>query len=181
MIKRKPGRPRKTVETFAEFAEREKRKPGRPRKNAVESRPVEPDFHRYCIRFPDGGFQRVDADSMEQHGEFGFLIFRRHGRMVGAFREWDYATEDSELGASPPKVTLSHATEELQSTTDSTYAVQNPMRSFTIAERSSYGPDTPGVERPDTGQVPHVETSPNGAQTITFANGVELTEADRPE
>jgi len=29
--------------------------------------------------------------------------------------------------------------------------------------------------------VTQVETSPNGAQTVTFSNGIQIVEADRPE
>lgn len=161
MIKRKPGG-RHKADHFSDGITPEKRKPGRPRKNAVEARSAAPDFHRYCIRFPDGGFQRVDADSMEQ-GEFGFLIFRRHGRMVGAFREWDYATEDSELGASPPKVTLSEANAGAQFYQD---------QQQTACGGTGWGPQSFNLAHGLAGQSPHVETSPNG---------VELTEADRPE
>lgn len=179
MAKRKPGRPRKVAESF-EFPEAVKRKPGRPRKNPVaEAAPPEPvqSLYRYTVKtIKHDGY--VDSETVEANdflvSDKGDLLLFVGTEMVAAFRQWIGITGEK-LPDSTPQITLTPGA--------------GPFDTQPAGGMSAFGDGATSVTLSYTNDaqpspmatVTQVETSANGAQTVTFANGVQLVEADRPE
>ena len=180
MVKRKPGRPRKVAESF-EFPEAIKRKPGRPRKIASaplaeRTAPPEPaqSLYRYTVKtIQHDGYtdsETIEANDFVISGNGDLLLFVGT-EVVAAFRQWIGITGEkvSEPAKKAPEVTLSAAPP-----LDNTNQAQGKTYDYTSA---------PLIDPSDRRVVGYanVEVSPNNAQTVTFSNGIQLVESDRPE
>jgi len=171
MIKRKPGRPRKTVETFAEeFAAREKRPYVRRKKQALEA-PVESKsmLSHYTI---ETGTLAPSMYMLEADGFYisatGNLIVTRAGEGIASFRQWLSIVKQHEA-VEPPKVTLSEGNAAPQSYQGQQQAAWSG--SFDVQPEFATSINTcSGLTSVSIGFSGQQSSSP-----------VEIVEADRPE
>jgi hypothetical protein len=181
MAKRKVGRPRKTVETFAEFAASEKRKVGRPKK--VETVESKPRLARYEVKTTNhDGFK--DAESIEADNfviaPTGELLAYRSGELIAAFREWLSIVKQEEKAAA-----------ELHPTTDSTYASMHPILGshLILTPGSPTFESSPGVDTVSTGTsegftsvtvgfsgAENAQSAGTSSQMLGTVNGMNLTD-----
>jgi hypothetical protein len=182
MAKRKPGRPRKAESFIDLVAQQRRRGPGRPRKESVEALPEsKPMLSRYAVENVNGILHVFEANAFSITSS-GDLAIIREGQGIAAFRQWVSIVKVEE-SVEPPKVESTPAPQP--ENISNTYSLMESVGITGAGQPAGsvmqgYGGDADfNVNQAAAGV--HVTISPDGVRTMTFPNGIELTEADRPE
>jgi hypothetical protein len=172
-MKRKPGRPRKAEQSFAESVP-VKRKPGRPRKNMTVSVETVPQrgLSDYIVEWSTPTASN-ESDWISAHSfeiaKNGDLLFTRDGELIAAFRQW-YSVSKFEAPPALPEdkaakaeVTLSNAEEQLAG------SLIASQYGFNQAQGNPYSVDS------QNGTLNQVLHQANGVMDLEVSSAVEAS------